>query len=98
MQIEQIRARIDEAKAVEGRTGLLHRTIVNLAKINHLSFTEPDVTKAIDFVSDYIDHAPTLMTIIEETAAANDGLDDVRHMLDATEDYFLSQDDIIPDR
>ena len=97
MQTQQIRALIEDAKLVEQRTGILRQAIVKLARLNGLQVTEPDVQNSIAFITEYIEHAPALMELIEE-AAANDGNQrDVQPILDATEDYFLDPEDIIPD-
>ncbi len=97
MQIERIRAKVEKGKIIEQQTGVLHRAVVNLSKLNGVSITESEVAKVIDFVIEYIEHAPALMTIIEEAAATNGAQSDVQPILDATEDYFLAPDDIIPD-
>lgn len=97
MQVERIRTQIDEGKIFEQQSGVLHRAVVNLAKLNGVSVTELHVKKIIDFVTDYIEHAPALMMIIEESAAMSGALPDVQPILDVTEDYFLAPDDIIPD-
>jgi len=97
MQIERIRARIDEGKIIERQAGVLHRAVVNLARLNGVSVTELEVEKVIEFVAEYIEHAPALMMIIEEAAATTGTQPDVQPILDATEDYFLAPGDIIPD-
>lgn len=97
MQVERIRTQIEEGKIFEQQSGVLRRAVVNLAKLNGVSVTELHVKKIIDFVTDYIEHAPALMMIIEESAAMSGALPDVQPILDVTEDYFLAPDDIIPD-
>ncbi len=97
MQIERIRAKVEKGKFIEQQTGVLHRAVVNLSKLNGVRITESELEKVIDFVIEYIEHAPALMTIIEEAAATNGAQSDVQPILDATEDYFLAPDDIIPD-
>jgi len=97
MQIERIRAKVKEGRIVEQQSGVLRRAIVNLSKLNGVSVIESEVEKVIDFVTEYIEHAPTLMMIIEEAAVTNGAQPDVQPILDATEDYFLAPDDIIPD-
>lgn len=97
MQIERIRAQIEEGKIIEQQSGVLHRAVVNLTKINGVRVTELQVKTIIDFVTAYIEHAPALMMIIEETAAMSGAQPDVQPILDVTEDYFLAPDDIIPD-
>lgn len=97
MQIEQIRARIEEGKIIEQETGVLHRAVVNLARLNGVSVSEFEAMKVIDFITEYIEHAPALMRIIEEAALTNGAQADVQPILDVTEDYFLAPDDIIPD-
>lgn len=97
MQIERIRTQIEEGKIIEQQSGVLHRAVVNLAKINGARVTELQVKKIIDFVTEYIEHAPALMMIIEETAAMSGAQPDVQPILDVTEDYFLTPNDIIPD-
>lgn len=97
MQIERIRARIDEGKIIEQQAGVLHRAVVNLARLNGASVTELEVAKVIEFIAEYIEHAPALMMIIEEAAATTGAQPDVQPILDATEDYFLAPGDVIPD-
>jgi len=97
MQIDRIRAQIEEGKRVERQAGILHQAVVTLAKINGVRLTEFEVEKVIGFVTEYIEHAPTLMMIIEESAAKHGARPDVQPILDATEGYFLAADDIIPD-
>lgn len=98
MQIEQIRARIEEGKDIERQTGSLRRAVVSLARRDRVRAAELDVAKIVAFVTDYIEHAPVLMTAIEEAAARNGTQADVQPILDATSYYFLASDDIIPDR
>lgn len=97
MQFERIQAQIEEGKIIEEKTGVLRRAVINLAKLDGRSVTESEVQKVIDFVREYIEHAPALMLKIEEAAAMDGAQPDVQPILDAAEDYFLSQDDIIPD-
>jgi uncharacterized membrane protein YkvA (DUF1232 family) len=97
MQIERIRTQIEEGKMIEQQSGVLHRAVVNLARLNGVRATELQVKQTIDFVTEYIEHAPALMMIIEETAAMSGAQRDVQPILDVTEDYFLAPDDIIPD-
>ena len=97
MQIDKIWAKVKEGKIIEQQSGVLRRAVVNLARLNGVSVTESEAEKVVDFVTEYIEHAPALMMIIEEAAAAAGTQADVRPILDATEDYFLAPDDIIPD-
>lgn len=97
MKIERIQAQIEEGKIIEQQSGVLHRAVVNLARFNGAGVAEPQVKKIVDFVTEYIEHAPALMMIIEEAAALSGALPDVQPILDVTEDYFLAPDDIIPD-
>lgn len=98
MQIERIQALIEEGKTVEQQTGVLRQAIVNLARLNGVIVGKPELAKLVDFVTEYIEHAPALMMIIEDAAVMRGVQADVRPILDATEDYFLAPDDIIPDR
>ena len=97
MQTERIRALIEEGKVIERETGMLRQAVINLARVNGQNVSELEVQKVVDFVCEYIEHAPALMLLIEEEASNNDQQNDVQPILDATEDYFLSPDDIIPD-
>ncbi len=98
MQIEKIRAQIEDGKLIEQRTGSLRRAVANLAKLNNVSTADPDVERTVGLVIEYIEHAPALMTQIDEEAVRNGVQADVQPILDATEGYFLAPDDIIPDR
>ncbi|MGB5491492.1 MAG: DUF1232 domain-containing protein, partial [Woeseiaceae bacterium] len=97
MQIERIRTQIEEGKITEQQSGVLRRAVVDLAKLDGVRVTELQVKKIIDFVTEYIEHAPALMMSIEETAAMSGAQPDVQPILDVTENYFLAPDDIIPD-
>lgn len=97
MQIDKIWAQIEEGKVIEQRTGSLRRAVENLAMLNNVSITAAEVGKIVGFVIEYIEHAPALMMVIDEAAARNDVQADVQPILDATENYFLAPDDIIPD-
>lgn len=98
MQFDRIRVLIEEGRAIERQTGLLRRAVINLARVNGRSVTELQVQKVINFVGEYIEHAPALMKLIEEAAANSDARQYVQPILDITENYFLSADDTIPDR
>lgn len=98
MQFDRIRALIEEGRAIERQTGMLRRAVINLARVNGRILTELQVQKVINFVGEYIEHAPALMKLISEAAANSDALQHVQPILDITENYFLSPDDTIPDR
>ena len=97
MQIERIQTQIEEGKIIEQQSGVLRRAVVDLAKLDGVRVTELQVKKIIDFVTEYIEHAPALMMSIEETAAMSGAQPDVQPILDVIENYFLAPDDIIPD-
>ncbi len=97
MQVERIQRQIEAAKAVERRTGILYRAVANLAKQNGVSISALQAGKVTDFVVAYIEQAPAIMRVVEETAAKNGELPSVQAILDAIEDFFLLPDDIIPD-
>ncbi len=97
MQIEQIKALIEDGKIIERQTGMLRQAIINLAKANGRIVTVGEVQKIIYFVGEYIEHAPALMKRIEDAAANSAAQDDVQPILDATESYFLAPEDTIPD-
>lgn len=98
MQIERIRAQIEEAKAIERQTSLLYRAVADLAMQNGARVSALQVGKVIDFVTEYIESAPTLMLIVEEAAIEHGAQRCVQPLLDAIEEFFLAPDDIIPDR
>jgi uncharacterized membrane protein YkvA (DUF1232 family) len=97
MQTERIRNLIEEGKIIERQTGMLRQAVINLANVNGRRVTELEVQKIISFVSDYIEYAPALMKLTEEAAASSGLQHHVQPILDATENYFLAADDIIPD-
>ena len=97
MQIERIRAQIEEAKSIERQSGVLYQAVVNLARQNGASVGALQVGKVIDVVTEYIESAPALMLIVEEAAIENGGQPCVQPLLDAIEEFFLNPDDIIPD-
>jgi uncharacterized membrane protein YkvA (DUF1232 family) len=97
MQTRRIRALIEEGRTIERQTGILGQAVINLANANGRSVTELEVQKVTNFVSEYIEHAPALMKRIEEAAASSGAQHDVQPILDATENYFLAPDDVIPD-
>lgn len=77
---------------------MLRQAIINLAHVNGRHVTELDVQKVVNFVSEYIEHAPALMNLIEEAAVTSGTQHNVQPILDTIEDYFLAADDTIPDR
>jgi uncharacterized membrane protein YkvA (DUF1232 family) len=97
MQIETIRAQIEEAKSIERRSGVLYRAIVTLSRQNGASVSALQAGKVIDFVTEYVESALTLMLVVEKAAAENGAQPCVQPLLDAIEDFFLEPDDIIPD-
>lgn len=97
MQIETIRAQIEEAKTIERQSGVLYRAVVNLAQQNGASVGALQVGKVIDVVTEYIESAPALMLIVEKAATENGGQQLIQPLLDAIEEFFLAEDDIIPD-
>jgi len=97
MRVERIQEQIEEAKAVERRTGMLYRAVVNLAKQNGVNISTLQAGKVTDFVVAYIEQAPAIMMLVEESALTSGEQASVRPILDAIEDFFLASDDIIPD-
>lgn len=97
MQIEIIRAQIEEAKAIERRSGVLYRAIITLSRPNGARISALQAGKIIDFVTEYVESALTLMQIVEKAAVENGAQPNVQPLLDAIEDFFLAPDDIIPD-
>lgn len=97
MQTERIRAQIEAAKFVERQSGVLYRAIVTLSRQNGASVTALQAGKVIDFVTEYVESALTLMLIVEKAAKENGAQPSVQPLLDAIEEFFLAPDDIIPD-
>jgi uncharacterized membrane protein YkvA (DUF1232 family) len=97
MQIERIRAQIEEAKAFERQAGLLYQAVVNLAQQNGANVSALQVGKVIDFVAEYVESAPSLMLIVEDAARENGAQGCIQPLLDAIEEFFLAPDGIIPD-
>jgi len=97
MKTERIRALIEDGKTIERQTGMLRRAIINLANANGRRVAKLEVQKVINFVDEYIEHAAALLELIEDAAMNSEALRDVRPILDAAEDYFLTEDDTIPD-
>ena len=97
LQLERIKAQINEAKAHERKTHVLYRAVVELARQNGTNVSALQVGKVIDFVTDYVESAPVLMQIVEDTALDNGGQDCIQPLLNAIEEFFLAPDDIIPD-
>lgn len=98
MQIDRIRAQIEEARTIERQSGVLYQAVVNLARQNGSSVSALQVGKVIDVVTEYIESAPALMLIVEKAAKENGGQPLIQPLLDAIEDFFLAPDDIIPDQ
>jgi hypothetical protein len=97
MQMEQIRAQIEEARSIERQSGVLYQAVVNLARQNGASISALRIGKVIDVVTEYIESAPALMLIVEKAAKENGGQPLIQPLLDAIEEFFLAEDDIIPD-
>ncbi len=98
MEIERIRAQIEDGKETEQRTGSLRRAVVDLVSRGGMRINDRDVTRIVAFVTRYIEHAPVLMMVIADAASQNGTLDDIQPILDATARYFEAEDDVIPDR
>ena len=98
MKTRRIRAQIEKAKANERKTRVLYRAVVELARQNGNNVSALQVGKVIDFVTDYIESAPVLMQIVEDAAREYDAEACIQPLLDAIEEFFLKEDDIIPDR
>ena len=97
MKTEQIRRLINEGKQIERQQGLLRQGVIGLANLNGTSLTEQQVQDAIAFITEYIEHAPALIDMIEQSAAAAGQSSVVQPIVGAAEDYFLSPHDLIPD-
>lgn len=98
MQVDRIRAQIREAKDVERKTGTLVRAITELSRQNGTRVSALQVGKVIDFVTQYIEHAPDVLEKVAESARRNGTEADIRPLMDAIEEFFLAPDDIIPDQ
>jgi len=97
MQTEQIRRLINEGKQIERQQGLLRQGVIGLASLNGTSLTEQQVQDAIALITEYIEHAPALIDLIEQSAATAGQSNVVQAVIAAAEDYFLSPHDLIPD-
>jgi uncharacterized membrane protein YkvA (DUF1232 family) len=97
MQTEQIRRLINEGKQIERQQGLLRQGVIGLASLNGTSLTEQQVQDAIALITEYIEHAPALIDLIEQSAATAGQSNVVQPVIAAAEDYFLSPHDLIPD-
>lgn len=97
IRMGEIRSLIDEAKAIERTTGVLYRAVIELARQNGMRIGALEAGKVIDFVTDYIEQAPALMAAVESAVATTVQEPEVMPLLEAIEEFFLADDDIIPD-
>lgn len=97
MRTQQIRRLIEEGKRIEQNQGLVRQGLINLANMNGRQATEIELQSVTQFIIQYVEHVPALIEMIERSAAAAGVLDDIRPIIAAAEDYFLSPDDLIPD-
>ena len=76
---------------------MLRRALTHLATVNRRGLTELEIQKVVNFVGEYVEHALALVMLIENAAANVGALPEVQPVLDAAENYFLAEDDTIPD-
>lgn len=97
MMTNEIRNLIQKGKQLDQQTGSLHDAILDFANRMDKGVTEQQVQGVMQFITEYVEHAPALIDLIEETAAGMGKTDRIRPMTRVAEGYFLTEDDLIPD-
>ncbi|OGF58673.1 MAG: hypothetical protein A2Y62_03985 [Candidatus Fischerbacteria bacterium RBG_13_37_8] len=62
-----------------------------------IRLTEKQMKEAIQFIREYIEHAPSLLDYISKAAYQTGIYEQISYVLDAAEQYFLEPHDLIPD-
>lgn len=97
MKTGQIRELISNAIAIEEQTHNLENTLDTVTRMRGLWLTDEQRNGVLQFVQDYIEHAPALLDHITDTARKAGFYGLISHILDEAEQYFLQPFDLIPD-
>jgi len=97
MQTNRIRKMIKEANAIERQTGNLRSALEGLAQLRGVHLNSEQMKGVIQFIQQYVDHAPVLLDQIASIADEVGIYDQIEHVLDAAVQYFLAPEDLIPD-
>ena len=88
---------IEKAAAEERRTHALRDVMAKLARANGFSPTRKELDGGIDFIVEYIQHVPGLMTSMQREAERLGAQAHIIPLLTACEEYWDNGMDIIPD-
>lgn len=97
MQTNKIRHMIKKAKKIERQTGNLRSALEGLAQIRGVYLNSEQIDGVVQFIQQYVDHAPALMDQIASAAKEEGIYHQIEHILDAAGQYFLAPEDLIPD-
>jgi uncharacterized membrane protein YkvA (DUF1232 family) len=97
MHTKQIRKLIVEAIAIEEKTHNLRNALDTVASMRGCRLTEQQRKEAIQFIQEYVEHAPALLDHIAEAARKAGIYQQISDILDAAEQYFLQSFDLMPD-
>ena len=97
MQTNTIRGMIKKGIAIERQTGNLRSALEGLAQIRGVYLSADQVNSTIQFIQQYVEHAPALMDEIASAAREAGIYNQIEHILDAAVQYFLAPEDLIPD-
>jgi uncharacterized membrane protein YkvA (DUF1232 family) len=97
MQTNTIREMIKAGVTIERQTGNLRNALEGLAQIRGVHLNSEQMSGVIQFIRQYVEHAPALMDEIESAAKEAGIYNQIEHILDAAVQYFLAPVDLIPD-
>ena len=97
MQTNKIRKMIEKGVIVENNTGNLAGAINQAAVWRGIQLNPTQVTDMVNFVREYVEHAPALLDQIFTAAKKAGILNQVKPILEAAEEYFFAPIDVIPD-
>lgn len=97
MRTQQIRQLIDQGMRREKENRLVRNELAERAGGDGRQVSASEIDGAMQFVIEYVEHAPALIEMIEQSATEAGIYDEVSPILKAAEDYFLAADDLIPD-
>jgi len=98
MKVNQIRKQIADAVAVEKETGNLAELIRKSAKAQNIELTNENLNNLFGFLQNYIEHVPALLEKLADQAQERNMYEDIAPVLQTVQQYFLSSNDVIPDR
>lgn len=89
---------VTRAIEVEGREGHLARLVADRARVGGRELAPREQDEVVDFLREYVEHAPALLDQMRLVAVQEGLTDKVEPLVEAAGAYFLAPLDVIPDR